>query len=190
MTNQSSYILWRPQNFAKSHPYIWLALHRTKVRWRFCKILWPSQNIWTLKEIRENTLSILQQPEQHQQIKHVQTSSNKRIRSYSFTPASIQHSLSVCDEDQVKKVKGLVQLVPRLYSGWGFLPSQWDRQLKFSAYASFWFLKIWAYLDNFFVHSFQGGTKEKLLKNQCIVMAIFQHFSFGPPLEAMKKKVV
>jgi len=39
-------------------------------------------------------------PEQHQQIKHVQTSSNKRIRSYSFTPASIQHSLSVCDEDQ------------------------------------------------------------------------------------------
>ena len=32
---------------------------------------------------------------------------------------------------------GLVQLVPRLYSGWGFLPSQWDRQLKFSAYASF-----------------------------------------------------
>ena len=28
---------------------IWLALHRTKVRWRFCKILWPSQNIWTLQ---------------------------------------------------------------------------------------------------------------------------------------------
>ena len=25
-------------------------LHRTKVRWRFCKILWPSQNIWTLNE--------------------------------------------------------------------------------------------------------------------------------------------
>ena len=24
--------------------------------------------------------------------------------------------------------KGLVQLLPRLYSGWGFLPSQWDRQ--------------------------------------------------------------
>ena len=24
------------------------ALHRTKVRWRFCKILWPSQNIWSL----------------------------------------------------------------------------------------------------------------------------------------------
>ena len=58
-----------------------------------------------IKKIRENTLSILQQPEQHQQIKHVQTSSNKRIRSYSFTPASIQHSLSVCDEDQVKKSK-------------------------------------------------------------------------------------
>ena len=26
----------------------WIALHRTKVRWRFRKILWPSQNIWTL----------------------------------------------------------------------------------------------------------------------------------------------
>ena len=25
-----------------------LALHRPKVRWRFLKILWPSQNIWTL----------------------------------------------------------------------------------------------------------------------------------------------
>ena len=27
-------------------PYFWLALHRTKVRWRFRKILWPSQNIF------------------------------------------------------------------------------------------------------------------------------------------------
>ena len=35
-------------NFAKSSPYFWLALHRTKVRWRFRKILWPFQNIWTL----------------------------------------------------------------------------------------------------------------------------------------------
>ena len=32
----------------KSPPYFWLALHRAKVRWRFRKILWPSQNIWTL----------------------------------------------------------------------------------------------------------------------------------------------
>ena len=45
---QSLYILWRPQNFGKSSPYFWLALHRTKVRWGFRKILWPSQNIWTL----------------------------------------------------------------------------------------------------------------------------------------------
>ena len=36
-----SYFLRRPQHFAKSSPYFWLA----KVRWRFCKILWPSQNI-------------------------------------------------------------------------------------------------------------------------------------------------
>ena len=40
--------LRRPQNFEKSPPNFWLALHRTKVRWRFSKILWPSQNIWTL----------------------------------------------------------------------------------------------------------------------------------------------
>ena len=37
---------------AKCPPYFWLALHRTKVRWRFRKILWPSQNIWTLSNIR------------------------------------------------------------------------------------------------------------------------------------------
>ena len=41
-----SYILRRPQNFTKSSPYFWLALNRTKVRWRLRKILWPSQNIW------------------------------------------------------------------------------------------------------------------------------------------------
>ena len=40
----------KPQHFAKSSPYFWLALHRTKVRWRFRKILGPSQNIWTLSE--------------------------------------------------------------------------------------------------------------------------------------------
>jgi hypothetical protein len=34
----------------------------------------------------------------------------------------------------------------------------------------------------------RGGPKEKNLKNQCIVLAIFQHFSFGLPLETMKKK--
>ena len=51
----SSYILRRPQNFAKSPPYFWQVLHRTKVRWRFRKILWPSQNIWTL--IKKNYVS-------------------------------------------------------------------------------------------------------------------------------------
>ena len=33
----------------KSPPYFWLALLRTKLRWRFRKILSPSQNIWTLQ---------------------------------------------------------------------------------------------------------------------------------------------
>ena len=45
---KSSYILRRPQNFAKSPPIISLAVHRTNNWWRFRKILWPSQNIWTL----------------------------------------------------------------------------------------------------------------------------------------------
>ena len=35
-------------NFAKYPPVIWLAVHRTNNSWRFRKILWPSQNIWTL----------------------------------------------------------------------------------------------------------------------------------------------
>ena len=34
--------------FVKSPPFFWLVIHRTKVRWRFRKILWPSENIWTL----------------------------------------------------------------------------------------------------------------------------------------------
>ena len=44
-------ILKRPQNFAKSPPIIWLAVHKTNNWWRFRKILWPSQNIWTLIHI-------------------------------------------------------------------------------------------------------------------------------------------
>ena len=36
-----------------------------------------------------------------------------------------------------RKLKGLVQLNPRLYSGWRFLTSQWYRQLKLSANAGF-----------------------------------------------------
>ena len=41
---QSSYILRRPQNFAKSSPYFWLQYIQSKVRGRIRKILWPSQN--------------------------------------------------------------------------------------------------------------------------------------------------
>ena len=36
------------QNLAKSSPYFWLQYTQSKVRGRFRKILWPSQNIWTL----------------------------------------------------------------------------------------------------------------------------------------------
>ena len=43
-----SYILRRPQNFAKSSLYFCPMLCQSKVRWRFRKILWRSQNTWTL----------------------------------------------------------------------------------------------------------------------------------------------
>ena len=46
--SSSSYILRRPHNFAKSSPYFWLQYTQSKVRGRFRKILWSSQNIWTL----------------------------------------------------------------------------------------------------------------------------------------------
>ena len=42
------YYLRRPHNFAKSPPYFCLQYIQSKERWRFLKILWPSQNIWTL----------------------------------------------------------------------------------------------------------------------------------------------
>ena len=51
-------VLRSPQNFAKSPNYFWLALHRTKVRWRFRKILWPSQNIWTLFEKNNQNMEV------------------------------------------------------------------------------------------------------------------------------------
>ena len=44
-------ILRRPQNFAKSQPIIWLEVHRTNNWWRFRQIVWPSQNVWTLKRL-------------------------------------------------------------------------------------------------------------------------------------------
>ena len=65
--------------------------------------------------------------------------------------------------------------------------------LNFQHMLLFWFREVSQNLGLFrqlFFHSYQGGTKGKMLKKQCIVMAIFQHFSFGPPLETMKKKVV
>ena len=39
------------QNFVKSPPYFRPMLCQSKVRWRLRKILWPSQNIWTLTKI-------------------------------------------------------------------------------------------------------------------------------------------
>ena len=44
------HIFWEGhKNFGKSSPNFWLQFIRSKVRGRFRKIVWPSQNIWTLK---------------------------------------------------------------------------------------------------------------------------------------------
>ena len=43
-------IFWDGQKkITKPPPINWLTLHRTNNWWRFCKILWLSQNIWTLQ---------------------------------------------------------------------------------------------------------------------------------------------
>ena len=47
------HIFWEGHKiFTKSPPYFCPMQCQSKVRWRFCKILWPSQNIWTLTEIQ------------------------------------------------------------------------------------------------------------------------------------------
>ena len=56
--SSSSYILRRPQNFVKSSPFFWLQYIQSKVRGRFRKILWPSQNIWTLKTCLGSMINI------------------------------------------------------------------------------------------------------------------------------------
>ena len=59
-----------------------------------------------------------------------------------------------------------------------------DRILNLSGWA--WFMISWSLSKfelistTFFFKVSKGGTKGKILKNQ---LAIFQHFSFGPPLK-------
>ena len=45
------HIFWESHKILRNlhRRFDWHYLHRTNLRWRFRKILWPSQNIWTLK---------------------------------------------------------------------------------------------------------------------------------------------
>ena len=45
------HIFWKGHNILRNiHcKFDWHYISRTNLRWRFCKVLWPSQNIWTLK---------------------------------------------------------------------------------------------------------------------------------------------
>ena len=47
------HIFWEGHKILPS-PYVWLSFYRTKVSWRFRKILRPSQNIWTLWNTGKN----------------------------------------------------------------------------------------------------------------------------------------
>ena len=110
-----------------------------------------------------------------------------------FSVASWLCKVSALLAVSAKQLKGLIILPTAggvLADFW--VPNEID-SLNFQHMLLFWFREASQNLSLFrqlFFHSFQGGTKGKMLKNQCIVMAIFQHFSFGPPLETMKKKVV
>ena len=107
----------------------------------------------------------------------------------------LDSNYSVIKNSTVKSplTKGLFNLAQAcIVDGDFWVPNEID-SWNFQHMLLFWFREASQNLSLFrqlFFHSFQGGTKGKMLKNQCIVMAIFQHFSFGPPLETMKKKVV
>ena len=72
-----------------------------------------------------------------------------------------------------------------------FLGSKWDRQLKFSAYAFFWFRRASQNLSLFrqlFFHSFQGGgPKEKCWKIAITIHWFFSIFPLVPPWKLWKK---
>ena len=84
---------------------------------------------------------------------HEKRASNRATRKdWNYSGSHLKQSILNTGKDKCfttvkfrhfeKATKGLVQFQLRLYSGWGFLPSHWDRQLKFSAYASF--LILWS----------------------------------------------
>ena len=97
-------MLRRPQNFAQSSPYFWLALHRTKVRWRFRKILWPSQNIWTLLTVQIVALCI---PSQWFSIKYL-------IKHYSYKELRMSNWLGLGYEFGLQRI--VDSAIVRLYS--------------------------------------------------------------------------
>ena len=88
--------------------------------------------------------------------------------------------------------KGLIIVGPVLIAPVPFwVPSEID-SWNFQHVLLFWFCEASQNLSLFrqlFFHSFQGGTKGKRLKNCQNYSLVFQHFSFGPPLETMKKKL-
>ena len=78
-------------------------------------------------------------------------------------------------------------------TGRGILADSWVlhdiESCNFQNLLDLWFREASQNLSSFrqffFIVSEQGGTKGKKLKNQCIVLGIFQHFSFGPPCLAL-----
>ena len=50
------HIFWEGQKILR---YLYLTFVLSKERWRFCKIGWPSQNIWTLTEMNWDEIQLM-----------------------------------------------------------------------------------------------------------------------------------
>ena len=91
------------------------------------------------------------------------------VHSYSFIGILIKNGRNTFIEEvslyNFIENKRLVQLGPSLYSGWEFLTSPWERQVKFSANA--WFGIFWNLtkfeLTLIFLISY-GGLKSKTVE--------------------------
>ena len=112
----------RPQNFAKSPPYFGPMQCQSKVRWRFCKILWPSQNVWTSNWNFEKDLAIFEQtpffnlvPIPNRYVSLAQAKSPPTFRDYISPhknfPHCLAHMISIHSEVEVFIVISVVCLI-------------------------------------------------------------------------------
>ena len=128
----------------------------------------------------------------------------------SFGNSSKTEAIQASQSPQIDEIAKRLKVCPCLYwtiltnkgsdhlaHSWGVLADFWvPNEIEiwnFQHMLLFWFheasqnLSLIRQLFCFIVS--KGGPKEKCWKKHCIVLAIFQNSSFGPPLETMKKKL-